>query len=131
MRHASGKPARVSPQLGADVSLPVFGMESTVYYGHDAQQLVALESRSVPQESLQVSGAVSLSTDAAAAVVNDLLGPERVEPSELTTRPGIFVVDGRPDAGRVTYRVQVPAGAGRVPIDVYVDGETRQVLQVE
>lgn len=112
-------------------TLPVFDTETTLFFTDG--KLKTVKSHTFGPETLRVSGkAAGFNLTQAKAIVADQLGLfEKTVGTITECREGVFLPDENPSKARIAYRVCIPAGEGHVPIHVFIDSETREVLQVK
>lgn len=106
-------------------SLPVFGSEVAFHY--KASELTSVTSSIVLPQNLRVSGANDrLTTAAVKKVAANLVG---VPESRIgNVREGLYVGDEGSPFARVAYRVELKAGPGVEPIELFIDEATGELL---
>ena len=91
-------------------------------------------SKTISPDKLKVTGLNSdLQPDQAIEIVEDQLGFNFSESNKDTTAPmkGIYLVGDNPEKGRKAFEISVPAGKSQDTIKVYLDIETRTILDIK
>ncbi|MBX9628825.1 MAG: immune inhibitor A [Gemmataceae bacterium] len=109
--------------------LPVFGCEAVLHYDPERKVLAAVTARTVRRENLRVTGGGELGKAAAEEFVRSVL---QVGTSAVAgSREGVYLVGGDPARGRIAYEVTVRAGDQQNDIQIYLDRETKKILEVK
>ena len=107
--------------------LPVFGRAVQLFYD-DKKNFRGFDAHVVDPKLLKVEG---LDGPQAEQIVREQLGFMAAASKRLTSsRPGIFLVDDAPERGRLAFEVSVQGGDQQQSIKVYVDSNTRSILDI-
>jgi M6 family metalloprotease-like protein len=112
-------------------ALPIFGTEAALYYSKGANpKLTAITNKTVDAKELTVTGAAGeLPTSEAKAIVSDQL---KVDPKLLREgTEGVYVVGDNPKNARVAVLVPVRVDDKHEDIKVFVDSQTKEILEIK
>ena len=110
---------------GQDIPLSSYGVTFRYRDGH----LTEIDSDVLTPSDLRVTGAPDALSekDATAILANQVGLPEtRI----VDARRCVFLLNGQPNQARSVVRLKVDSGGKRPPIEVFLDQETRKVLQI-
>jgi hypothetical protein len=115
-----------------DQQLPIFDSTVSLYYDN-ARQLVAVAARPTPGITEVVGMTASLDENEALKSAADALGLP-AEAFRDGAQKGIYVGPSTQEEttqqGRVAYRLEVSIGEYRKPLEIFVDAESKKVLEI-
>jgi M6 family metalloprotease-like protein len=112
-------------------SLPVFGKETALYYSTAPKPtFTAVTNGTVSASALKVTGAPGeLSPKEAEEIVSKEL---RLDPDEVGEGgEGVYLVGDNPKNGRVAVEVPVHVDEHHADIKVFVDSQTKEILEIK
>lgn len=132
LKSSSGTVAQFEQVVQSDHKpLPVFGTETALYYSKKAvSKLIAITNKTVSAEALKVAGvAGELSVNDAKAIVAEQL---KVDLQLLRDGiEGVYLVGDNPKNARVAVMVPVKVDEHHEDINVFVDSETKEILDIK
>lgn len=112
-------------------SLPVFGKEAALYYSTTGEPtFTGVTNGTVSAKALKVTGSPgTLGTGEAERLVAKQL---KLDPNEVGTgSEGVYLVGDNPKTARIAVQVPVHVDEHHPDIKVFVDSETREILEIK